>query len=74
MTQLFKDKAEGGGGDGVCVYGKKRQVFTGLGFLPLPSFLLFQIPSLKEELHILCQTPGLSAHTQRHLDDPTTNI
>lgn len=35
----------------VGVKKRTRQVFTGFSFLPLPSFLLFQIPTLKEELH-----------------------
>lgn len=41
-----------------------RQVLTGLAFLPLPSFLLLQILSLKEELQI-------NAHNQ---DDPAATI
>lgn len=56
---------------------KKRQVFTGLGFLLLPSYPLLHIPSLKEELDHLFQKPRtLSRHldSQLQMTDPTSAL
>lgn len=55
----------------MCLWGRKGRYSQVSAFFLFPSFLLFPIPSLKEEPHILFQTPRIFG-THGHLDDPAT--